>query len=60
MGFIKTGDDMPIGGYVDAEGEKQICPKCRKPFTVLAFDEDDKVELVCTCTDPNVLETVDE
>ena len=57
MGFIKVGDSMPVEGYVDTKSNTKIlCPQCDLPMTVIAVKEDDNLELVCQCEQPEILE----
>ena len=57
--FKKFGDNMPVMGYTDTEDEI-LCPKCERPMTVIAIEENDNLELVCQCEQPEILECIDE
>lgn len=55
MVFKKIGDPMPIKSiYKVAEGEEIICEQCGMPMIVIAFDEDDNVQVKCTCENPDL------
>jgi hypothetical protein len=54
MGFVKVGDNVPVSGYIDVEGEVAECPECNKPLVVVAVDEDNNVNLVCKCKNPEL------
>lgn len=47
--FIKNGDELEVQGYIDVDGQEQMCPQCLQPFVSVAFDEEDGAGLVCQC-----------
>lgn len=51
--FKKVGDAMPITNIYEAD-EPLICQKCNCPMTVIAFQEDDSVDVICTCENPEL------
>lgn len=48
MGFIKTGDDLPVVTYYNEDLEAIICEKCEKPIITAALD-DKESKLICEC-----------
>ena len=55
MVFKKIGDPMPIKAIIKAaEDEEMICEHCGRSMIVVAFDEDDNVQIKCTCENPDL------
>jgi len=38
MALVKVGDEQPILGCYNSEGEKQICPDCGTNLSTLCVD----------------------
>ena len=53
MAFIKTGDPMPVTNYIDDDGAI-LCSKCQEPMVAVAINEDDYMNIVCSCEYPEV------
>lgn len=56
--MLKKFGDVPIDGFIDLENndEKVLCKQCGKPMNTVLVDNDD-VNLVCSCTHPEILES---
>lgn len=52
MAIIKRGDDMPIKGIFDADGEEQTCPTCGDKLLVIAVEGNNN-KLVCSSCEAN-------
>ena len=55
--FKKTGD-VPIDGFIDLDSndEQVLCKQCGKPMNTVLVTSDD-LDLVCSCTYPEILES---
>ena len=54
MVFKKIGDPMPIKGIIKADGDIAICEECGLPMVAIEIDEDDNMQLACTCKNPDL------